>query len=92
MTRECISCTLELREILSFQTGLNLVNAAVICAILKSIPGFGTLVRYNWPQVFEASDCLKLVSIYFDLIADVTGDVINLVISAQLFMPEAVED
>ena len=31
---------LELREILlSFQTGLNLVNAAVVCAILESISG-----------------------------------------------------
>ena len=40
VTRECISCILELREILlSFQTGFNLVNAAVVCAILESIPG-----------------------------------------------------
>ena len=40
VTRERISCTLELREILlSFQTGFNLANAAVVCAILKSISG-----------------------------------------------------
>ena len=40
VTRECISCIFELREIhLSFQTGLNLVNAAVVCAILESISG-----------------------------------------------------
>ena len=40
MTRESISCILELREILlSFQTGFNLVNAAVVCAILESISG-----------------------------------------------------
>ena len=38
VTRERISCILELREILlSFQTGFNLVNAAVVCAILESI-------------------------------------------------------
>ena len=38
MTRERISRILELREILlSFQTGFNLVNAAVVCAILGSI-------------------------------------------------------
>ena len=35
VTRERISRILELREILlSFQTGFNLVNAAVVCAIL----------------------------------------------------------
>ena len=39
-TKERISCILELREILlSFQTGFNLVNAAVVCAILESISG-----------------------------------------------------
>ena len=40
VTREHISCILELREILlSFQTGFSLVNAAVGCAILDSISG-----------------------------------------------------
>ena len=40
VTRERISCILELREILlSFQTAFNLVNAAVVCAILESISG-----------------------------------------------------
>ena len=40
VTRECISCILELREILlSLKTGFNLVNAAVVCAILESISG-----------------------------------------------------
>ena len=38
--RERISRILELREILmSFQTDFNLVNAAVVCAILESISG-----------------------------------------------------
>ena len=38
VTREHISRILDLREILSsFQTGFNLVNAAVVCAILESI-------------------------------------------------------
>ena len=36
VTREHISRILELR-VLSFQTGFNLVNAAVVCAILESI-------------------------------------------------------
>ena len=40
VTREGISHILELREILlSVQTGFNLVNAAVLCAILESISG-----------------------------------------------------
>ena len=40
VTRGRISRILELREILmSFQTGFNLVNAAVVCAILESISG-----------------------------------------------------
>ena len=40
VTSECISRILELREIhLSFQTGFNLVNAAIVCAILESISG-----------------------------------------------------
>ena len=40
VTKERISRILELREIfLSFQTDSNLVNAAVVCAILESISG-----------------------------------------------------
>ena len=47
VTRERISRILELREmLLSFQTGFNLVNAAVVCAILGYLK-LGTLVRYN---------------------------------------------
>ena len=38
MTRECISRISELREILqSFQTGFNLVNTAVACAIMVEV-------------------------------------------------------
>ena len=40
VTTERIGYILELRELLlSFQTGFNLVNAAVVCAILESISG-----------------------------------------------------
>ena len=40
VTRERISRILELKEIfLSFQTGYNLVNAAVVCATLERISG-----------------------------------------------------
>ena len=30
----------------------------------------GTLISYNWAQVLEACDCLKLLSIHFDLCVD----------------------
>ena len=41
VTRERISRILKLKEmLLSFQTGINLVNAAVVCAILESVPDF----------------------------------------------------
>ena len=40
VTREHIKRSLELREmLLSFQTGSNLVNAAVVCAVLESVSG-----------------------------------------------------
>ena len=43
VTRERISGILELREVpLSFQIGLNIANAAVVCAILESISYFET--------------------------------------------------
>ena len=44
VTMESISSILELREILlSFQTGFDLVNAAVVCVIPESIPGLEPL-------------------------------------------------
>ena len=55
VTRERISCILEVREILlSFQTGFNLVSAAVVCAILESISDL---------EPTEACDSLKLLSV-----------------------------
>ena len=73
MTRERNSHNLELREILvSFQTGFNFANAAIVCAILESISGLG-LSSVITAQVFEPCDCLKLLSIHFDLCVDATG-------------------
>ena len=58
VTREHISRTLELREILLlFQTGLNFVSAAVVCAILKSISGFEPALVITEPRY------LKLVTV-----------------------------
>ena len=45
---------MELRDIpLSFQIGFNIVNAAVVCAILEYLR-LGTLISYNWAQVLDA--------------------------------------
>ena len=58
VTRERISCILELREILlSFQTGFNLVNAAVVYAILESISGLEPSLVITEPRY------LKLVTV-----------------------------
>ena len=48
VTWERISCILDLREILlSFQTGFNLINAAVVCAIRESISGLENASQKN---------------------------------------------
>ena len=58
VTRECVSCILELREILmSFQTGFSLVNAAVVCAIMESISGL------EHSSVITEPRYLKLVTV-----------------------------
>ena len=58
MTRERISHILELRGILlSFQTGFNLVNAAVVCAILERISGLEPSSGITEPRY------LKLVTV-----------------------------
>ena len=74
VTRERISRALELTEILlSFQSGFNLGNAAVGCAILESISGLKTSSFETEPRYVKACNCLKLLSIYFDLCVDATG-------------------
>ena len=89
--RERISRILELREILmSFQTGFNLVSAAVVCAILDSISGLEPSSVITEPRYLT----LVTVSSFcpFTLICvDATGVVISLVFSALISMPWAVE-
>ena len=59
VTRERVSCILELTEMLpSFQTGFNLVNAAVACAIPKSISGLEPSSVITKPRY------LKLVTVH----------------------------
>ena len=89
VTRERISRILELRKILlSFQIGFNLVNAAVVCAILESISG------YEPSLVIIESRYLKLVTVLsfypFTLISvlmPLVLFVISLVFSALISMP-----
>ena len=76
VTRERISRILKLREILlSFQTGVSLLYAAVVCAILESISGLepSSVIRYFSYKVLEACDSLKLLSIYCVLCVNATG-------------------
>ena len=58
VTRGRISHSLELREmLLSFQTGFNLVNTAVVCVILESISGLEPTLDTTEPRY------LKLVTV-----------------------------
>ena len=93
VTRERISCILELREILlSFQTGFNLVNAAVVCAILESISGLEPSSVITEPRY------LKLVTvssfsqfIWISVLMLLVLFVISFVFSALISMPYAME-
>ena len=79
VTRERISRILELREILlSFQTGFNLVSAAVICAILESISGFEPSSGITEPRYLKlvavSSFCpLTLISLLMPLVLALLG-------------------
>ena len=84
---------LELREILlSSQTGFNLVNAAVVCAILQSISGLEPSSVIAQPRYLK----LVIVSSFSpftlnSLLMPLMLFVINLVFSALMSIPEAVE-
>ena len=89
VTRGRISCVLELREILlSFQTGFNLVNAAVACAIQESISGLEpssvTPDSRHWKFVTVSSSYpFILISMLMPLVLFV----ISLAFSALISMP-----
>ena len=58
VTKERISRILELREILfSIQTGFNLVNAAVVFAILESISGLEPSSVITEPRYLKLVTC-----------------------------------
>ena len=70
MTREHISHILELRELLlTFQTGFNLVNSAIVCAILESISDLEPSSVITEPRYLK----LVTVSSFLDLCVDATG-------------------
>ena len=73
--RKRITRILELREILlPFQTGYNLVNAAVVCAILESISGLEPSSVITEPRYLKlVIVTIKLLSYYFNLCVGVTG-------------------
>ena len=55
VTRERLNRILELRYILlSLQIGFDLVNAAVVCAILESISGLGPSSDTTEPRYLKA--------------------------------------
>ena len=74
VTRKRISRILELRELrLLFQIGFNLVNAAVVCAILESISGLESSSVTTEPRYFKlvtvSSFCpFTLISVLMPLV------------------------
>ena len=83
VTGERISRILKMREmLLLFKTSFNLVKAAVVCAIMESISSLGPSSDTNEPMY--SCVCLKLLSVYFDLLVDAAG---VLIFSALISMP-----
>ena len=80
---------MELREIhLSFQTGFNLVNAAVVCTILESISGLessSVITEHRYLKLVTVSSfCpFTLISVLMPLVLFV----ISLVFSALITTP-----
>ena len=89
VTREHISCILQLREIfLSFQTGFNLVNAAVVCAILESILGLEpslVITKPRYLKLVTVSSFYPFILIY--VLMPLVLFVSSLVFSALISMP-----
>ena len=74
MTRERISCILELRGILlSFQTGFSLVNAAVACAVLESISGLEPSSVITEPRYLKLVTVSSFCPFFFNLCVDAAG-------------------
>ena len=93
VTKEHISGILEMREmLLSSQTGINLDNFAVVCAIMKSIIGLEPSSDTAEPRFFKLMTVssfrpLTLISLLMRLVLFF----ISLVFLALISMPYAVE-
>ena len=92
VTSEHISHILELRErLVSSQTGFNLVNAAVVCAILESISGLEPSSVITEPRYLKH---VTVSSFYpfttISLLMPLVLFVINLVFLALISVPQAV--
>ena len=87
VTREHINRILELTELLlSFQIGLNLVNAAVVCVLLESTSGLEPLVVIIEPRylkfVIVSSFCqFTLISVLMPLVLFVISFIFSAVVS-----------
>ena len=86
MTRECISFTLDPRDMLSLQMGLRFVRAAVACAILERISGLGPLSETTAPRYLKlvtvSSFCLfTFISLWMPLVLFVISLVFSVLIS-----------
>ena len=74
VTRKRISHILELREILlAIQTGFSLVNAAVVCAILESIPGLEPSSVITEPRYLKLVTVSSVCPFTLNLCVDATG-------------------
>ena len=89
VTKECISPILELTEILlSFQAGFNVVNAVVVCAILKSISRLEPSLVITEPmylKLMTASSFCQFTLIF--ALMPLVLFVISLVFSAMIAVP-----
>ena len=89
VTREHISRILELREILpSFQTGFNLINAAVVCAILESISGLEPSSVITKPRYLKLVTVSRFYTfILISVLIPLVLFVISFVFSTLISMP-----
>ena len=73
VTRERISCILELREILLSFHGFSIVSAAVVCAVLESISGLEPSSVIPEPRYLKLVTISNFCPFTLNLCVDVTG-------------------
>ena len=74
VTRERISRILELREMfMSFQTGFNLVNAAVVCAFLEGISDLELSSDTTEPRYLKLATVSSFCPFTLNFCVDATG-------------------